>query len=134
MALSADRDTKRRDGRSFSDPVAAATLIYVGALVALNAAGNAVPADADATLTVRGVAQFRADNSAGAAGDINVESSRGTWALKNSAGADEIARDDIGANCYVVDDETVALTDAAGTRPLAGVIRDVDDFGVWVEV
>ena len=43
IALSADRDTAERDGRTFNYPVAASTKIYAGGLVVLNSAGNAAP-------------------------------------------------------------------------------------------
>lgn len=134
MALTKDRDTQRRDGDHYSDPVAAATRIHAGALVALDASGNAVPATATATQRTRGVAQEAVDNSAGAAGDKRVLIRRGVFRFTNSAGGDLIARADIGADCYVVDDETVAKTNGSGARPKAGVIRDVDATGVWVEV
>jgi hypothetical protein len=134
MALSKDRNTLSRDGKRFSDPVAATTVIYAGALVQLNSAGNAVPASATAANVPRGVAVEKVDNSAGAAGDLRVESLRGVFCFKNSAAADEITRAEIGDTCYVVDDETVAKTNNAGARPAAGVVRDVDAKGVWVEI
>lgn len=134
MALSKDRNTKRRDGLLFSDPVAASTVIYAGALVCLNAAGNAVPGSTATTLKPRGVAQEHVDNSAGVAGDVRVESRRGVFPFDNSAAADEITRADIGTTAYIVDDHTVAKTDGTATRSAAGVIRDVDSDGVWVEI
>jgi hypothetical protein len=33
----------------------------------------------------------------------------------------------------LVDDQTLAATDGAGTRSEAGDIYDVDDDGVWIE-
>jgi hypothetical protein len=134
MALTKDRNTKRRDGVLFSDPLAAATRIFAGALVCLNAAGNAVPGATATTLTARGVAQEHVDNSAGAAGDLRIESRRGVFPFVNSAAADEITRADIGTNAYIVDDQTVAKTSGTNTRSVAGVIRDVDSDGVWIEI
>lgn len=134
MALSKDRNTKRRDGVSFNDPLAASTRIFAGALVCLNAAGNAVPGATSTTLKARGVAQEYVDNSAGAAGDQRVSTRRGVFNFANSASADEITRADIGVNAYIVDDQTVAKTSATNTRSVAGVIRDVDSDGVWVEI
>jgi hypothetical protein len=134
MALTADRAVPQTESRRFSDPVAAATILYAGALAALDASGNAVPASATVAQRTRGVVQLRADNSAGAAGDIRAEIWRGTYRLDNSAAADLITVADIGNPCYVVDDETVAKTDGTGTRPVAGVIRNVDSDGVWVEI
>lgn len=134
MSLTSDRNTLRRDGAQFSDPVAAATVIHAGALVQLNAAGDAVPGSATAANVARGVAIEAVDNSAGAAGALRVATRRGVYAFANSAGADEITRAEIGDTAYVVDDQTVAKTSATNTRPAAGVIRDVDAAGVWVEL
>lgn len=134
MALTADRNTKRRDGVMYSDPVAAATRIFAGSIVCLDASGNAVPGSTATTLTVRGVAQEQVDNRDGAAGDLRVETRRGVFPFANSASTDEITRADIGNSAYIVDDETVAKTNGTSTRSVAGVIRDVDDSGVWVEI
>ncbi|MFP5423415.1 MAG: hypothetical protein ACLGID_18410 [Gammaproteobacteria bacterium] len=134
MALTKDRNTVRRDGVQYSDPVAAATRIFGGSLVCLNAAGNVVPGSTSATLKARGVAQEHVDNRDGAAGDLRVESRRGVFPFANSTSTDEITRADIGASAYIVDDQTVAKTSATNTRSIAGVIRDVDSNGVWVEI
>ena len=134
MPLTKDRDTKTRAGTDFVDTVAATAKIFAGAIVALNAAGDAVPASAIAAQRTRGVAQETVDNTSGAAGAKSVPTRRGTYRFKNSAAADLIARADIGNSCYVVDDETVAKTSNASARPIAGVIRDVDSGGVWVEI
>lgn len=137
MALTADRDTKRRDGNEFDLPVLGATKIYAGALVAIIAsstgANYAKPGATATNLRGIGVAKELADNSAGADGAINVKVRRGTFLFKNSSAGDAIARADIGADCYIVDDETVAKTNGTNTRSVAGKIRDVDSSGVWVE-
>ncbi|EMO3657021.1 TPA: hypothetical protein ACUL4Z_000828 [Pseudomonas aeruginosa] len=133
-ALTKDRNTVRRDGVHFSDPVAAATRIFAGSLVCLDASGNAVPGSTATTLKARGLAQEQVDNSAGAAGDLRIETRRGVFLFANSAAADEITRADIGATAYIVDDQTVAKTDGTSTRSAAGTIRDVDSYGVWVEI
>lgn len=134
MALSKDRNTKRRDGIHFNDPIAASTVIFAGALVCLNAAGNAVPGATATTLKARGVAQEYVNNSSGAAGDARIETRRGVFPFDNSAAGDEITRADIGNTAYIVDDHTVAKTHATNTRSVAGVIRDLDSNGVWVEI
>lgn len=134
MALSADRQVKRREGTNFNDPVAASTKIYLGALVVLNAAGNAAPGTAATGLKVRGIAAEQVDNSAGAIGDKRVETRTGIFPFKNSASADLIARADIGTDCYIVDDETVAKTSGSSTRSVAGKVVDIDAAGVWVKI
>ena len=134
MALTTDRNTKRRDNQLNNDPVAAATRIFGGSLVCLNASGFAVPGSTSATLKVRGRAEAHIDNRDGAAGDQRIETRRGVFAFANSAGADEITRADINGTAYIVDDQAVAKTSATNTRSVAGVIRDVDSDGVWVEI
>lgn len=134
MALTADRLIKTRAGTNYSDPVAATTKIYAGALVVLNAAGNAVPASTATGLITRGVAQEQVDNTAGAAGDLNVETRPGVYPFKNSASTDAITRAEIGDDCYIVDDQTVAKTNGSSTRSVAGKIVDLDGANVWVKV
>lgn len=133
MALSSDRNTPRAEGDIRRRPVAADTVIYAGALVAQNAAGNAVPGSTATGLTALGRAEARVDNSGGSAGDKLVNIRRGIFRFKNSGGADLIAGDDIGKTAYIVDDETVALTDGSSARSAAGKIYDVDAQGVWIE-
>jgi len=134
MALTKDRNTKRRDGKQFNDPVAASTRIFAGSLMCLNAAGDAVPGSVSTTLKARGVAQEQVDNLSGAAGAARIESRCGVFPFANSAAGDQITRADIGANAYIVDDQTVAKTNGTNTRSVAGVIRDVDSDGVWIEI
>lgn len=134
MPLTQDRLIKRRDAHQFSDPVAANTTIFTGALVVLDAAGNAAPASAATNLTARGVCTERADNTGGAAGDVSVDVRAGCYNFKNSSGADEIDRSNIGGVAWIVDDETVAATDGGASRSPAGRIEDVNADGVWVDV
>lgn len=132
-ALTTDRRTPERSGDRREFPVAAATLIYAGALVALNASGFAVPMATATTLIAVGRCEGRADNSAGADGDLTVRVGVGIYRFANSAGADEITATDIDSPCYGVDDQTVALTNGTSTRSVAGTVFDVDAQGVWVD-
>lgn len=132
-ALTQDRNTARRDGQQVEPPVAAGARIFGGSLVAVNAAGFAVPGSLSATLKGAGVAEHRADNTGGIAGAIRVRLRKGPHRFTNSAAADAITLADIGADCYIVDDQTVAKTHAANTRSVAGKVFDVDAEGVWVD-
>ena len=132
-ALTAPRSTVERSGTTRQPPVKAATQIFQGAMVAIDGSGFAVPAAATATLKVIGRAEDTANNTAGANGDIDVRVSVGIYRWQNSAAGDAITRAHIGADCYAVDDQTVALTSATNTRPRAGKIFDVDSLGVWVD-
>lgn len=135
VALIKDRKTDRLNPEDsvlpllFSYPVAAATKIFGGAMVALDANGRAVPASASAALKVVGRCEKLADNSAGAAGDINVEVGPGCYFFNNSAGADALAAANREQLVFAADDNTVALTDGGGTRPAAGVMKDIRTDG-----
>lgn len=109
----------------FGNPVAAGAHIRRGALVALDAQGNAAPA-LPASPVMRGIAREEADNTDGAAGAISVETARGCFIVRNNG---TVNRTHIGRTVFVVDDETVG---AAGTL-VAGKCLDVTPAGVAVE-
>jgi len=131
MALTNDRPTPRRANVDNNDPVAAAKKVFAGAIVMLDALGNATPGATATGLIARGVAQKNVDNSGGAAGAVTVSSMKGCFRFKNDA---SVTRTDIGKTAYVVDDETVANTDGTNTRSALGTITDVDAIGVWVAI
>lgn len=113
--------------------MAAATTIYIGSLVCRNSAGYAVPGSADATLTAVGCAVGPTAGlpgasvvNSGSAGAVNINVRRGVFKFENSASTDAITIAHIGKPCYVVDDQTVALTSNGGVRPFAGTIMGVD--------
>lgn len=132
-ALTQDRNTPWRAGDEYVDPVAASTTIYAGALVVLDASGNAAPGSTATGLTARGVAQDQVDNGSGAAGDEVIETEAGEHRFDND-GTDTCVRTDIGGTAYIVDDHTVANTDGTSTRSSAGTITQIDDDGVWVDL
>ena len=53
---------------------------------------------------------------------------------KTPAGRWGEPRELVGATVFLVDDNTVALTNGGGTRSVAGVVWQVDSDGVWVEL
>lgn len=131
-ALTTDRNTPIRQDRTLeSHPVKGGVTIFAGSLVVLDAAGWAMPGQAGVGLIALGRAEGR--RSAVTNGEVNVRIRRGVFPFANSAGADAITRAEIGDPAYVVDDQTVAKTSASNTRSVAGIIRDVDAQGVWVE-
>lgn len=115
-------------------PVAASTHIYQGTLVALNLSGYLVPASADPSLTVVGVANDEADNSAGAAAAINCAVERGAFYLTNSSSTAAVSEADIGREVFAVDDLTVSRTNVAGTYPVAGRVIGFESSKAIVEV
>lgn len=133
MALAKERNVPYRKNRLLSLPVAAGAKIYAGALVVIKAAGYAAPASTAVNLVAVGRADRTVDNSSGADGAVTVPVLAGvSIPLKNSAGADLIGQAQIGAEVYIVDDETVAKTSNSNARSKAGRVTAIDEDGVWV--
>ncbi|MBY0572056.1 MAG: hypothetical protein K2P84_00110 [Undibacterium sp.] len=136
-AATADRNTVRREGQVLEVPMKAAAKIYAGTMVVVDAATNlAIPAKTGLGLKSVGVSQCQCDNSTGLDGEARVRVFRGPevlYRMSNSAAGDLIVLGDIGADCYLVDDQTVAKTNGSNARSVAGKVRDVDSVGVWVE-
>lgn len=129
-ALAESRTPAEIKGSLIRLPVAAAVLIYAGALVMMDSSGNAKPATAAAGLVAIGVADAYVDNSAGAAGDVYVTVRTGIWSFKQSG----ITAADTGKICYAVDDQTVSLSSNSGARSPAGRVVAMNGSEVFVEV
>ncbi|MBI0530086.1 hypothetical protein [Sphingomonas sp. TX0522] len=132
VAAVAPRNTPLVTTGTVARDVAAATKILAGTIVALSAAGFAVPASTALGLIADGRAEETVDNTSGAAGDLKVLVRKGTFRFANSAAGDLVGRTEIGKTVYLVDNQTVAKTDGGGTRSPAGKVFDVDATGVWV--
>lgn len=130
MALSAERNTPARDGRTFSGPVAAAKKCLAGGLLVFNATGYLEPATTATTKKGAGRCKATVDNTSGSNGDQTVEYERGVFRFANNG---DVTRAHINGLAYAVDDETVAPDNGTNTRSAVGTIRDVDALGVWVE-
>lgn len=151
-ALNQGRQTPELDdyGKFIVAPVEAATIIYVGSLVALNKNGRAVPAQVygatpldvlrivgrmdsvhngipgDSARNVVGAScPPAADTVLGAAGAISIVINRRGVFFYDINGS-SIAAKDIDALCFAVDDHTVDLSDGGATRPCAGRIVMLD--------
>lgn len=133
-AATQNRNTPHRLGLSRGHLVAAATECFAGTIAVINADGFTGPGTTATGLTAVGVFEHYQDNKEGADGDQVVEVKRGNVYLANSAGADEITAADVGKVCYIVDNQTVAKTDGTATRSPAGIVDDVDENGVWVNI
>lgn len=132
-ALAGARLTNTRKRTQLVFPVKAAVICYAGGLAVIDANGYVKPGVAATGLRGVGVFHNTYDNSLGADGAATAKVDLDVAQFANSAGGDAIAQAHIGRQCYVVDDQTVALTDNAGTRSVAGEIADVDAGGVWVD-
>lgn len=130
MALTATRLTPQKETRTFRRfLVTEDEVIFQGGLVMVSTTTDLLLNGATATGAVgAGMAMESVDATDDATLYCTVSMLPARW---NNSGA-TIAKGNIGALCYIVDDEAVALTDGGGTRSPAGTIVDVDDDGVWV--
>jgi hypothetical protein len=133
VELTQARRTPERDRAEYVRRMAANVTILEGALVMLNAAGDATKGAAATGQIADGIALETKTNGA-VAGATTVRVQPGTFRFANSAAADEVTRAAIGDDVFIVDDQTVAATNGGGTRSVAGRCVDVDAAGVWVVV
>lgn len=130
-ALTAGRNTPRRELGHIQPVVHDGDTVYAGGMVTLlTADGTAVAAGTASAGAAVGVAEDTVKGD----GTATVRVRLGTFRFDNSTSTDAIAAKNVGAKCYIADDQTVALTDNSGARKVAGVIVDVDDDGVWVRL
>ncbi len=135
-ALTADRNTRTKAGgtaRHCKGKLAAGVVIFLGALIAKNAAGNIVPASDTAALVVVGIAEESISNSGGIAGAKEVEYVTGVTAEFVNAGGAIVLASSHGL-CYVADDQSVTTAAVAVNDVKAGIVQEYSAAKVWVFV
>lgn len=137
--LTADRDTKERrvpHATRHERLAGSSDEFYVGQLVAIDvdATGSpVVPAAAgDLTLQVCGRCEERLTTGANNTKTIKFKS--GCFYYANGATFEAIDANDIGKQCFVVDDQTVGISGATGANCKAGRVYDFDEYGVAVNI
>ena len=128
-----ERNTWRKDGLLIPFLVSAGAKIYGGTMVAINATGFAVPADAGTetdSLAVIGVSDGLVDNTGGADGAATVLVHRGAGFFLANSSASPVTQALVGRGCQVEDCVTVSA-DATAKRT-AGTVMEVSPDGVWV--
>jgi hypothetical protein len=132
VAAVKERSTVKRAGDYGVIALAAAMKIFQGTIVCRNATGFGAKGITATTLVSVGVAQSTVDNTLGADGAVNLTYGCGLFKFANQAG-DLVTAAMVGADCFIVDDQTVAATSGGATRSIAGKIESLDaDGGVWV--
>ena len=122
-------------------PVKAGSTLWVGGMCAVDSSGYFVDPTAVPGLIVAGRVEpmqnfpTTFNNSAGASGAITAKARQGVFRFANGGGGDAIAVANRYQLCYLMDDQTVGLTDGGATpRSVAGIIIDLDTSGVYVLV
>jgi len=138
-ALTTDRNTQRKgEGRIVAEDaqLGANKTIFDGAMVAQNA-GNLEPASDSAGVVTLGVARQKMANATGAPAKVSPKASvhaGATFKFDTVAGGNAITAADIGKQCFVVDDHTVARTGGTANGIVAGIVDSIDpDGGIWVK-
>jgi hypothetical protein len=122
MAVTANQLIKKQDGVKVSYPVAAAARVYQGTLVYINAAGYADVVTATGVNAFAGVAVGEADNTSGAAGDIEVEVwTEGNFELTGTG----FAQTDVGMPLYADDNYACVLSLGSTSVRIGTIIRYV---------
>lgn len=151
--LTTPRDTKPRGTAplptEMEPGVKGGSKIIQGGIVVIDSSGYATPATAAPGLICLGIANSRFvggqtatsgaiptagvdDNTTGANAAIRTRVLTGTFKVDNGATTDAVLITDVGNDCFLLDDHTVARTDKGNTLSRAGKIVDVDSDGVWV--
>jgi len=133
-AITVDRDTPARDssfGMEHGLIALSSHQFWKGGFVVLDQADGLLKKGTTATGLIA-VGRCEETFLTGASNTRRVKARSGIFKWLNSAAGDAILDDDIGKDCFIVDDQTVALTSASSTRSRAGTIYGVDSDGVWV--
>jgi hypothetical protein len=135
VAATKDRNTEEiAPGRTRAFPMQANLQVFAGTIAAINASGDVGKGITSTTIRVVGVFMDAYNNLGGAAGAVTAEVDVGVFGpFANSAAGDLIAAADVGADCFVVDDQTVAKTNGTNTRVRAGKVWQVTAAGVWID-
>jgi len=130
-ACTADRNTPYREGIELDFPVKGSTRIFAGAMVAVDANGYAVPAGNTAGHRFVGVAMEQVNNTAGADGAALV---RVRTAGVFEFGATSISQANVGAEMFVVDDQTFDDVDPGQGIKCGRLVKYVSATKGWLKI
>lgn len=130
--------TEWRDGELIPVPLLAAAIILQGTFAVIDNTGHAVASAnvGGADQICLGIWDGSAENT-GNDGDIEGLVRRHKQFLVRNSSTDPVALADFGVPVYIEDNQTVAKTDGAGSRSLAGRFMGFDaqySDCVWVEI
>jgi hypothetical protein len=116
--------------------IAANTTVYGGSICLTNSAGAVKNASSPAsTDTCWGLVLAQTQNTSSLAQTSGIvqdiygrpfEVQTGTFYLQGGTGPDALTQANIGETVYVIDEQTVGATNGSNTRPIAGVLIDID--------
>lgn len=132
--LTADLLIQRRGNWAVRSLPAAVDILYKGAQVHINTAGNVDPVANVVGSVALGIMGTQADNSGGSAGDIDAEvlvpAGLGEALLTGSG----FAQSDVNRVVYLSDDQTITTADPGNTIIYGRITEFVSSTQVWVAV
>ena len=131
MAATSDARRPSRTGDRYGYPAKAGVLIFGASIVAVTAALEAVPAGTAGAVAIVGLCEERIDARPQVAVEEGAQIVQALREIRLFP-VDGATAADRGATVYAVDDATLSLDDAGGTRLEAGTIHGIDADGVWV--
>ncbi|ENX20186.1 hypothetical protein F892_03109 [Acinetobacter vivianii] len=129
-------NTDYRDGILIPVALAASTVVLMGTFAVVNAEGYGLASSAVGGLdqVCVGVWDADAENTGGNGEAVGLVRRNKQFLFANSA-ADPVTQAVLGTQIYIEDNQTVAKTDGAGTRSVAGRFMGFDENNnVWVEI
>lgn len=134
-ALAADKELTFRGEPSIVHFKAGVDVLYKGAFIMIDTAGYAVAGADTASCKYVGVCVEKCDNSAGAAGDLEVKVEDGALGRNVKCAITGTEQADVGAILYISDDQTLADKTATTNDVAAGVLVEyVSATLAWVKV
>lgn len=129
MAATRDlTDIPQRPGAEFGYPAKTGLRFFKKAILAVTAAGLAVPAGHADAVAIVGLVETHVDNRDGADGAQKVVGLKGVFGFTLSA-----TQADIGRNVYATDDAAITF-DGSGTKLRLGKVVGVTDGKTWIDV
>jgi len=112
-------------------PLGANVTVYAGSIALTDSSGNIKNASSPASTDtcwglIHDVAPFPPYPTSSVAGTYQVEIDTGAFYLNSGTGPDQLSQANVGDVVYVINETTVGATNGSGTRPVAGVLLNVD--------
>lgn len=135
--LSANRDTKERASKfaEYHDVLGKdSTQYYKGQLVGIDLDDGKLVGVTAGDLTIRTLGRCEEEVLTGSSNTRKIRVKSGTFCYDSGTSGEAIVVADRGQVCYVVDDQTVGISGNGGANAVAGLIYDVDSYGVHVAI
>jgi hypothetical protein len=140
MALTKDIKTDRygtpdEGGGMLDDqPMGASAKVYAGSVMILRGGYVVAASSPLSTDKVIGIVRQQVTEITGVAGGTNATGDAGMFWLASGTSSDYISQANVESVCYLLDEQTVALTSNSNARPPAGIVKAFDSITSKVAV